>query len=183
MRVIEHQPPTYDYQSPEPIGFLGGPIQGAPDWQNNAIEIFQTIPSTIDTIHLANPRRSNAEKGDFNYAEQVSWEKRHLTKAREHGVIIFWFAAQDHTLPYEIGRAYAQTSRIELGRTLGWRDYTGVDIVMGIEDGYKGSEKYFVTCAEEHKIPLFTDLGEVCLKAVSYLEEYENDVAIGFINK
>jgi len=182
---VEHQPPNYDYPQGKPLVFLGGPIQGASDWQHQAIENFQSIPNQkyLDELHVANPRRSELDRSKFDYGEQVTWEKQHLVQARENGAIIFWFAARNYDLAYDDSRAYAQTSRIEFGRALGWYDYREFDLFLGIEDGYKGSEKYFASCAEEHKLNIYSDLGEMCLAAATAIDQYEEDVSIGAVER
>ncbi len=57
--------------------FLIGPIQGAPDWQADAVRIIHRINKSI---HIASPRRDAGSygRGDFGpdlYAQQVDWEK------------------------------------------------------------------------------------------------------------
>ena len=156
-----HLPPQHTpIPDQAPLIFLAGPIQGAKDWQTpTALQLSEHIPE----LHVASPRRLSAT--GFDYNEQITWEKDHLKRSRELGVIMFWFAAQDPTLEYKAGRPYAQTSRIEIGRALGWHDSNPFPLVIGIEPGYTenggGSERYFRSLAEEANIPVFDDLEEV----------------------
>lgn len=158
----------------EPLIFLAGPIQGAPDWQNDAVSIMESPHgqrTTRTDTHVANPRRDYINE-EFIYGAQVAWEKAGLQRAAKNGAIIFWFAAQDPSQPYEQDRAYAQTSRIEFGRVLGWHDYNpDINIFVGIDEGYKGSERYYKTCAEEKGLRVYSTLEGVTLNALSAVTE------------
>src|SRR4051794_35861268 len=91
-----------------PLVFLAGPIHGAPDWQSQAIAVLQGI---APALHIACPRRIRPT-GPFNFNAQVDWETHHLRRAAEHGAILFWLASE---VEHDCGRAYAQTTRFELG--------------------------------------------------------------------
>jgi hypothetical protein len=162
MDISTHFPPkdSVGMQNIEPMLFLAGPIQGAPDWQSEAIRILErgSNSAELGRLHIANPRREYVD-GTFSYPEQVAWEKRHILRAAKYGAVMFWFAKQDPAIEYEEGRAYAQTSRVEFGRVCGWKDYAiNLKMIIGIEPGYNGSERYFRTCAEEHNLPVYEDL-------------------------
>ncbi|AMV27610.1 hypothetical protein VT84_24625 [Gemmata sp. SH-PL17] len=90
-----------------PLVFLAGPIQGAPDWQSEAIRWFA---EHAPTISVASPRRPGPRISS-DYVAQVDWETHHLRRAAGHGVILFWLACEAVNVP---GRVYAQTSRFEL---------------------------------------------------------------------
>src|SRR3989344_8192202 len=95
-----------------PIIFLAGPIQGAYDWQSDAIKLIQR---NSPYLHIANPRRPGEAKGNFSekdYGEQVDWETYYLRRAAKDGAIMFWLAKE---FVHKCERAYAQTSRFELG--------------------------------------------------------------------
>lgn len=113
--------------------FLAGPIQGAPRWQDKAVELL----SDTGTV-LASPRTSEDWHGD--YYGQVDWELHYLKRAYSTGCILFWLACQTEETP---GRSYAQTTRFELGewigRAIGRNDPSG--IVVGIEPGFT-NERY-----------------------------------------
>ncbi len=155
--AIEHQPPDgFKLPWQERLIFLAGPIQGAPDWQEQAINLLNT------NYHVANPRHTYPE-GTFDYDKQVEWEWLQLERAAEHGGIIFWFAAQDYNLEYEEGRPYAQTSRIEFGEVFGWKKYHSVNVAVGIEPGYEGgNERYFRKKAKHFGIPVRDSLARIC---------------------
>ncbi|CAN5379415.1 hypothetical protein BH10PAT3_BH10PAT3_3000 [soil metagenome] len=159
--AIEHQPPNgFKLPSHEKLIFLAGPIQGAQDWQAQAIDLLDT------NFHVANPRH---DYGDIVFDEahkikQVRWEKHQLVRAAQHGGIIFWFAAQDQSLKYEEGRAYAQTTRIEFGRAFGWKDFKpSVNISVGIDPHYEGGNDFYIRdTAAELNIPVRDRLLIVC---------------------
>ena len=74
MRVMEHMPPQpVELSDQDKAVFLAGPIQGAPDWQANAIEIFSELPSR-NPVHIFNPRRPGEFDGK-NYQEQIYWNR------------------------------------------------------------------------------------------------------------
>jgi len=156
-----HFPPHHD-EIPKraPLIFLAGPIQGSPDWQT---ETALELTHHLKDAHVASPRRITEDK-NFDYKEQVRWEKDHLRRARNLGVIMFWFAAQDHALEYEKGRAYSQTTRIEMGKVIGWREFTQFPIVIGFDPEYTpqggGSERYMRDDAEENNIPVYDSLDD-----------------------
>ena len=168
MKVMEHQPPKVAHMGQrDKVIFLAGPIQGAPDWQAEAVHIFKNSSSKQEALHICNPRRSELPE-NFDYQQQVAWEKAYLMRSAQLGTIAFWFAARDFKLPYPEDRSYAQTSRVEFGRALGWKDRDpSIQISLGIEPGYSGSEKYFKTCADEFDLPVFATLEETCLSALA----------------
>src|SRR5215470_516294 len=112
--------------------FLAGPIQGARDWQAEAVRLLGTHAADL---HVANPRREYPP-GTFEYAAQVDWETHHLRRAAERGVILFWLAGEAEVVP---GRCYAQTSRFELAEWKVRHERDGVKLVVGIEGGFSGA--------------------------------------------
>jgi len=139
-----------------PVLFLAGPIQGAIDWQHSAIDIIRNLNKNV---HIANPRRDYAP-GEFEYTKQVDWERHYLKRAFQNGAIMFWLAKEAE---HRCDRAYAQTTRFELGELLG----KGAKIVVGIEEGYTGA-KYLrhVLPKEYPEVPICESLEETCRKAI-----------------
>lgn len=128
-------------ENDEPLVFLAGPIQGAPDWQS---EFAAHILERHEDVVVATPRVPDGiDRDSFDFNEQVDWEDHHLLRAANLGGIAFYFAAQDRSLPYREGRAYAQTTRIELGKVLGWRRFMPLNVAVGFDEAYEGgSERY-----------------------------------------
>lgn len=131
--------------------FTAGPIQGAPDWQSEAAELFKRksehLPGCPDFC-VANPRSPDPWHGD--YEGQVRWEVEHLYRAGRHGVVMFWLAKPDPNGVHPEGRAYGQTSRFELGEWFGRGlhepalPYGPRNLVVGIEPGFS-NERYIRT--------------------------------------
>jgi hypothetical protein len=146
-----------------PLVFLAGPIQGAPDWQADAIRWFA---EHAPEIAVASPRREYAP-GAFEYAAQVDWETHHLRRAAECGVILFWLARETVNTP---GRSYAQTTRFELGEWKVRHERDGVGLVVGIEDAFSGARyvrhRFGQDCP---RVPVVASLPEACAAAVEWI--------------
>jgi hypothetical protein len=147
----------------KPVIFLAGPIQGASDWQVEAIKIIHDIdPQVI----IANPRRDYLP-GDFDHGKQVDWETHFLRLAGKSGVVLFWLAAQTTETP---ARAYAQTTRFELAEWKTRHEFTGAKLTLGIEDDF-GNARYIrrrfgQDCPE---VLIAETLEETCHNAVDLL--------------
>ena len=144
-------PPTILDPGVKQVIFLAGPIQGAPDWQDVAIGWFK---AHTNGLVIASPRTPGPGwHGDYN--GQVDWETFHLRRAAQTGMILFWLACPDPPSkwtnfvqaiklwkPKRIPRAYAQTSRFELGEWIGSIPCRSRPaIALGIEDGFT-NERY-----------------------------------------
>ena len=152
--------------------FLAGPVQGADDWQQQAISlIHKKVPELI----IASPRRKTDvkyQKGDFPvkmYNEQVDWETVNLRLAGTDGVVMFWLAKE---YQHRCDRAYSQTSRFELGEWKVWHQVTGIDLVVGIEEGFTNRRyirrRFSQDCP---KVPIFSTLEETCYKTIEIARE------------
>jgi len=158
-----HLPPV---DNPVParhsLVFLAGPIQGSPDWQTpTAEELLHHLPD----VHVASPRRIAESHDEFDYNEQVLWELNHIRRANKLGVVSFWFAARDFTLPYEEGRSYAKTTRNEVNRAFGWYDYKPFPLVLGFDPNYTPTggegERHIVAMAKELELPIYDSLEDI----------------------
>jgi hypothetical protein len=143
-----------------PLVFLAGPIQGAPDWQAEAIQWFA---EHAPTLAIASPRRLD-RSGEFDYATQVEWETHYLRRAATCGVILFWLARESEHVP---GRAYAQTTRFELAEWKVRHERDGVRLVIGIEDGFSGAKYIRHRLGRDcPRVLLLSSLPAVCASAV-----------------
>ena len=144
-----------------PVIFLAGPIQGAPDWQAQASEIIHDIDPSIV---VASPRK-NYPEGTFVYEKQVDWETYYLRLAGKIGVIGFWLAAQTEETP---GRSYAQTTRFELAEWKMRHEYEGAKLSLGIEDGF-GNARYIRRRFSQDcpNVPITDSLESMCKNAVN----------------
>lgn len=157
-------PPNTSAAENDTVVFLAGPIQGARDWQT---ELAKELLSSNPNLIVATPRAQSIKTKSFSYNAQVSWEQRHLKMAAfNKGVVVFWFEAQDHSLPYEKGRSYAQTTRFELGEVIGWKFLQpDIQLVIGVDPLYAknggGSEKYIRWLADEFGVQVQESLKDV----------------------
>lgn len=138
-----------------PLIFLAGPIQGAPDWQSEAIGLLSVNPH----VSIASPRRASQARGEFSdedYSLQVLWEWDHMSRAGENGVILFWLAREMVGVP---GRAYAQTTRFELGETVARHIFTGIRVVVGLEEGFT-NRRYITKSLQEKALRLCNEVGK-----------------------
>ncbi|HUD07388.1 MAG TPA: hypothetical protein VMR34_05885 [Candidatus Saccharimonadales bacterium] len=177
-RLFLQPPDLVEVQGP--LIFLAGPIQDAPDWQETAkTHIHELDPA----IAVASPRKIYT-KGAFVYEKQVDWETHSLRRAGEEGVIAFWLAAQEQkrlsiharlgamatllikgTLP--LPRAYAQTSRFELGEWKKNHEYEWTHLTIGIEEGF-GNARYIRRRFSQGcpDVKIADSLSEMCQNAV-----------------
>lgn len=145
MKHFYTSPHAIDITTDTPLIFLAGPVQGVPDWQT---PYAQQILENDSALAIASPRRTHKDQLRFNADEQVAWEHRALERAHSFGVLAFWLAAQDISDgSYPKNRAYAQTTRIELGKAIGWKQFQpDLPVVIGIDPSYTvnggGSEGY-----------------------------------------
>lgn len=123
-------PPDDTILQSAPTVFLAGPIQGTTDWQATACALLDK-----EDFIIANPRRTSFIKlDDKGFDEQVKWESYWLKRASRDGFILFNLAKEtEHTC----NRAYAQTTRFELGEWLAKAHQTVV-IVTGSRGDFSG---------------------------------------------
>src|SRR5262249_53460006 len=142
--------------------FLAGPIQGAPDWQAEAIALLHHAPG----LTIANPRRDRYD-GANAYVEQVAWEHHHLQRAGDSGVALFWLAREAE---HFCDRAYAQTTRFELGEAVTLHRWQGIKVVVGIDEGFSNARYLRYTLPRKApNIPLRSTLREACEAALALL--------------
>lgn len=146
--------------------FLAGPIQGAVEWQEEAIQIIHSLD---DTPIIACPRTPKGRTTDMSFAEQTDWETHYLREAGSAGVIMFWLAKES---THFCDRAYAQTTRFELGEWMMRHQAYNARLVVGIEPGFTNgiylSQRLSQDCPG---IPLCSTLRETCEKTVELFRQ------------
>jgi len=143
--------------------FLAGPIQGAPDWQKEAIKIISALDPEVA---IFNPRKDYLD-GTFDYEKQVDWETYFLRSAGKNGVVLFWLAKETE---HNCERAYAQTTRFELAEWKMRHERDGANIVIGIEEGFTGARYIKRRIPQDcPDIPLLDSLEAACKKAVELI--------------
>lgn len=145
-----------------PLVFLAGPIQGAPNWHREAIELMKN-----PEIDIASPRYEGTKRNDDEYFDQIKWEHYHLEEAAKNGVILFWMAKE---VKHACDRAYAQTSRYELGEAVTLHCWKGIKIVVGIEEGFSNARYLRYTIPKRAPgIALCDTLEATCAKTLELL--------------
>jgi hypothetical protein len=148
-----------------PLIFLAGPIQGAKNWQEEAIKLIWDKNSEINIV---SPRREYLDK-EFVYEKQVDWETHYLREASKNGIILFWLAKEAE---HNCKRAYAQTSRFELAEWKVRHERDGAKLVVGIEEGFTGARyirrRFLQDCPN---IPILDFLEQVCNVAVGLAQK------------
>lgn len=143
-------PPEFPRAS-EPLIFLAGPIQGAPDWHSKAIGLLDGYP-------IASPKRPD-DSWKFDFEAQVDWESKCLEQAARTGCILFWLAKEETHHP---DRAYAQTTRFELAEWITRKRYR---VVIGIEPGFSGERYIRHRMLDHSNWHIFGTLEETCQEA------------------
>ncbi|WMX14015.1 MULTISPECIES: nucleoside 2-deoxyribosyltransferase domain-containing protein [unclassified Aureispira] len=157
-------PPHYPkIDTQVPVIFLAGPIQGAPAWHSEAIDYLQRQASNT---FVASPKKAYLDK-DFVYEQQVDWESYFLKRAATCGCILFWLAKEKEHFSE---RAYAQTSRFELGEWAAKQAALNCNLVVGIEEGFSGARYIRRRLQQQNPAVLIaSDLKETCNHALKLL--------------
>ena len=139
--------------------FLAGPIQGAPKWQFD-------LPD-IEGVVWISPRRKDYDLNDTTHSQQMQWETDALRAAN---IVLFWIPKEVEDIP---GRAYAQTTRFELGENIA----RGKRIILGTYEDFP-SRPYF-----EYKVTKYSNVigGKVhnsldeCIETLkNYIDEHKS---------
>ncbi len=163
MKVIY---PSEKAQKEDIIIFLAGPIQGARNWQKEAIKIIEKIAkekNILDRITIANPRWEYLSN-KVDYETQVDWETEYLNKSSKTGIILFWLEKeQDHYCD----RAYAQTTRFELAEWKVKHQLIESKVVLGINE--KFTNRRYITRRFNQDCPdvnICMSLEDTCKEAI-----------------
>jgi hypothetical protein len=161
MRI--YTPPNYVGDENEGLIFLAGPIQGAPRWQDRAVEIFEESRSGRP---IASPRIIRSQDDwcpGITAEEQIRWERTHLEISGNRGTILVYIPVQ---VNFNI-TSYSKTTRQELGEQLVRHKYESTRIVIGVEDNAPGRD-YIKICLEMDypDIRMYRSLEETCLAAL-----------------
>lgn len=142
--------------------FLAGPIQGAPDWREDILNL-----EWPDSVLFLDP----AQRGitDFNHQEQVDWETENLNMA---DMILFWIPPMATKIE---GRDYAQTTRAELGEWLAKSSQCGKKLIIGIEPNFPGRQYFVERATRDYDISEIYDNFDSLVSAVRVELKYLND--------
>lgn len=166
--------PVYDIteNDDDVIVFFAGPIQGAPEWQEDFIKILEKEFKDVKlkkNIVIASPKRiEKFNKDEFSYDEQVNWESYYLDKASKQGIIVFWLPVEKEKVK---GRSYAQTSRFEIGEWFAkGQNIKNFKIIVGYEKEFEGVRYISKKFKDSYNIDLHTtkkDLIEDLIKSIN----------------
>lgn len=135
----------YEVTQDQTLVFLAGPIRGARNWRDRAIELI-SAGADSENLVFASPDRVNDRKlytpghEDF-VSRQRQWELYYLRKAIEKskegkGIVLFWLEEQSVPLAEEDGiqgKSFGAITHLELGQIM----VTHSDaIVAGIHPDY-----------------------------------------------
>lgn len=161
-----------------PLFFLGGPILGALDWQEDMCHI---LAKRVPNCFIATPRRYEETHRLRQYAapgradafeHQLTWERYYLTGASEGpglGCVLFWLCKEDFLHPRSDGNPYAMDTRGELGEFRGRMMLTeGLRVVFGAEQGFPGLDQIRrnFDLALGRKIRFYTTMEDLADRAV-----------------
>lgn len=140
-----------------PLIYLNGPIQGADDWQNEAISLLGEL---APSVHIASPRALQ-----FKGAQDAHliWETAFSARAAREGVILFWLARETQ---HHCSRSYAAQLRFDLGEWAVKSQAGLARLVVGIERGFTGGpylqRRFALTYPN---IPICRSLRQTCAAA------------------
>ena len=135
------------------------------DWQQQAIDYIQ---KNAHHLYIASPKKKYL--GDsFQYNEQVDWESHFLQRAASNGCVLFFLANEAEQIA---GRAYAQTTRFELGEWAAKQAQNNCNMVVGIEAGFSNA-KYIKRRLGQNNpnVPILDDLVATCQTAIHLLAD------------
>lgn len=167
MRVII--PKTYA-RIEEPLIFLAGPIKGAPNWQDEAINI---LFSKNENLTIVSPRRGIRPeisrciaKGDEEYfPRQRSWERHYLDLASKKGAILFWLPGE---VEHNCDKSYGAMTRVEIGQWMtNYRHDNSINFCVGSDN--KFSELHTIEYDLKLDAPnkkIYSTLEETCEEAI-----------------
>ncbi len=114
----------------QPVIFLAGPLNSAPQWQRQASCM---IFNRMKKVTVCSPRMiSHEEQGcDYTFTRQRAWERYYMDRAAEYGTILFWMPEVDPQHDYK-GLTYGATTRFELGE---WMTRASLDKSINVEIG------------------------------------------------
>ena len=186
-------PPNYkDIPPNAPLVFLIGPIQGTSDWQSPAAWwLLDRLPN----LFVASPRSKMwredlpCTEKDRLYKVQTHWEHTYIREVMNRVIdppkgvaraAIVAFCAKEEV--HDPSRAFAQTTRYEIGKILGWiNGRLGRDIFLnsdrlelpdgvfiGAHPDYFG-RRYLENDLISEGRQLYSTIEEVCGKTFEYL--------------
>ena len=150
--------------------FLAGPIRGAPEWQEEAIDF---IMSKKPETYVASPRREvrgNVSRYvlsgmDNHFLRQREWERYYLDVASQNGSIMFWLPGEEN---HSCSKSYGAMTRLELGQWMtNYRKDNSLRVVFGSDGKFSEIDtiKYDLSLDAPNKV-IYPTLEETCSAAL-----------------
>jgi hypothetical protein len=116
-----------------PIIYLIGPIRGAPNWQDEAVNL---LLSEEPELLVVSPRRGVRDSiskhvlsgKDDCFPRQRTWERHYIKKAMEIGSLLIWLPGEKE---HRCEKSYGAMTRFELGQIFTHNIYRPVSFVIG----------------------------------------------------
>ena len=145
-----------------PVVFLAGPIQGAPDWQGDAIAELSKNQS-IDIISPRAARDERVEMTDEEIVSQAKWQATYIQKTITDGVFLCFFPKA-----IEENAQYAQESLLLLGTIIA--KVQTQSVFVGIEEGF-ANRHAIVSLLMSHypSLVIYTTLQSLCDGVLRYI--------------
>jgi len=166
-------PKTYVPMVEEPLIFLAGPILGAPNWQDEAVDFLLSQEPSLIVVSLRRKVREKIArrvlKGDETFfPRQRAWERHYLNMASETGTTLFWLPGE---VEHDCSKSYGAMTRFELGQVMAsYSEGNPVSFCVG-SDG-KFSELHIIQYDLSLDVPnkeIIGTLEETCLEAIKLL--------------
>lgn len=168
-------PKNYVKEISSPLIFLAGPIRGAPNWQDTAIDII--FSKNMD-VTIASPRRGVKASlllyllnGDeIHFKRQRAWERHYLALASKTGTIMFWLPGEES---HDCSKSYGAMTRLELGQwMIRYSQDKSVSLCIGSDGKFSELDtiKYDLSLDAPDKI-IFGSLEETCSEALRLLRK------------
>lgn len=141
-----------------PLIYLAGPIQGAVNWQREAVALLADLAPEVP---VACPRARNFRGGPEVH---LTWERAYAERAAREGVILGWLPRET---AHRCGRSYAAQARFELGEWAVRAQRGELRLVIGVERGFTGGPYLTRRFALDYpQVPLCRSLRQACAAAV-----------------
>lgn len=152
--------------------FLIGPIVGAPNWHNTAIDLIQGLapeinivcPNYHENINTKYWKDSPFRVKNFlifpdNWPE-IEWQERYIKRSLENGCVMAWLPCQ---IDFSDDYAYSRTTRFEIAEQL---HFDG-NLVIGYEKKFQGIDYIKYKFRKHRPRTLFCNtLEETCKESI-----------------
>ena len=145
-----------------PVVFIGGPVEGAPDFQT---PLARRLIAATDDVFVASPRLARGYERPST-DKLLLWHQANLGRAAFNGVTAFWFAARDSRIPNESGEKYAHAAAFDFLWAIGQREQTpGTKVELGIHLDYHASgarsEPFLRRLAQQANLVVHTSIDDL----------------------